>query len=142
MAWAASAVKARSIAKPPARGPLRDAGRDVRLAPLFVTGSDGVMDVIFGPVLRLLLMIIQLYIWIVVIGVVLNWLVAFGVVNTSNRFVYMVGDFIHRITEPLLGRIRNVIPNVGNFDISPIILIFALILLQDFLITIASKFAH
>ncbi len=98
------------------------------------------MDVILGPVMRLLHMVIELYVWIVVVGIVLNWLVAFNVVNTSNRFVYMVGDFTHRLTEPLLGRIRRVIPNMGNFDISPVVLIFGLILLKDLLSSVATKF--
>ncbi|MDH5188725.1 MAG: YggT family protein, partial [Rhodospirillaceae bacterium] len=59
------------------------------------------MDVIIVPLIKLLLTVINLYVWVVVASVVLSWLVAFGVVNTSNRFVYMMGDVIHRITEPL-----------------------------------------
>lgn len=99
------------------------------------------MDVIAGPVFKLLLTLISLYIWVVVIGVVLNWLVAFNVINTSNRFVYMVGDFVYRLTEPPLAKIRQVIPAVGNFDLSPIVLIFGLILLKDILIQVAVRFA-
>lgn len=99
------------------------------------------MDVIVGPLLKLLLTVIDLYIWIIVIGVILNWLVAFGVVNTSNRFVYLVGDFIHRITEPALRPIRNVIPVMGGFDLSPVALILALILIKDVLINLLIKLA-
>lgn len=97
------------------------------------------MDVLAGPILKLLLTVIDLYVWIVVIGVILNWLTAFNVVNTSNRFVYMVGDFIYRITEPLLGRIRKILPVLGGFDLSPIALILSLMLLQDVLINIMIK---
>ncbi|MDD9878497.1 MAG: YggT family protein [Magnetovibrio sp.] len=57
--------------------------------------------------------------WVVIIGVVLSWLVVFKVINTSNRFVFMVGDFCYRATEPLLGRIRAVLPNLGGRDGSP-----------------------
>jgi len=87
-----------------------------------------------NPFIWLVLRFIDLYMWIVIIGVVLSWLVAFNVVNTTNRFVYMVGDFTHRATEPALGRIRRYIPNLGGMDISPIVLIILLMFLQRFIL--------
>ena len=87
-----------------------------------------------NPFIWLVLTFIDLYMWIVIIGVVLSWLVAFNVVNTTNRFVYMVGDFTHRATEPALGRIRRYIPNLGGMDISPIVLIILLMFLQRFIL--------
>ncbi len=75
--------------------------------------------------------VISLYIWVVVIGVVLSWLVHFRVVNTSNPFVYRVGEFVYRITEPVLRPIRNVLPNMGGIDISAIVLIVALLFLRN-----------
>ena len=87
-----------------------------------------------NPFIWLVLTFIDLYMWIVIIGVVLSWLVAFNVVNTTNRFVYMVGDFTHRATEPALGRIRRYIPNLGGMDISPVVLILLLIFLQRFIV--------
>ena len=97
------------------------------------------MDVILVPALKLLINVIDLYIWVVVIGVVLSWLTAFNVVNSSNRFVYIVGDFIYRFTEPPLRRIRGILPDLGGFDISPIILIFILIALQEVIVRIILK---
>lgn len=97
------------------------------------------MDVIFGPIMRILVTVIELYMWAVIIGVILSWLVAFNVVNTSNRFVYMVGDFIHRITEPAQAPIRRVLPHLGNIDVSPLVLILILYFLQDVLIQLAHK---
>jgi len=97
------------------------------------------MDVIIGPVLKIALIIIDMYVWIVVIGVILSWLVNFNVVNTSNRFVYMVGDFVHRITEPALRPIRNMLPAMGGFDLSPVALIVLLIFVQDVLIRLLIK---
>lgn len=97
------------------------------------------MDVILGPLLRVTVTVIDLYVWIILAEVILSWLISFNVVNTSNRFVYMVADFIHRLTEPALGRVRRFIPNLGGFDLSPIILIFGLILIQDVLIQILGK---
>ena len=83
--------------------------------------------------LQLVDTVIQLYICALVISVVMSWLVAFNVVNTSNRFVYMVGDFLYRITEPALGRIRRVLPNLGGIDISPLVLILGLVFLRNLL---------
>ena len=75
--------------------------------------------------------VISLYIWVVVIGVVLSWLVHFRVVNTTNPFVYRVGEFVYRITEPALRPIRNVLPNMGGIDISAIVLIVALLFARN-----------
>ena len=99
------------------------------------------MDVFIGPFLKLLLTIIDLYIWVVIIGVVLSWLSIFNVINTSNRFVYMVNDFVYRATEPALKRIRSVIPVLGGFDLSPIVLVLGLILIKDVIFRIFIKFS-
>lgn len=85
-----------------------------------------------NPFLWLILELLDLYMWAVIIGVVLSWLVAFNVVNTSNRFVHMVGDFLNRITEPALKRIRRIIPNLGGLDVSPVILIVLIMFTQRF----------
>ncbi len=98
------------------------------------------MDVILGPLARLIIAVVNLYIWILVIGVILSWLTAYNVVNTSNRLVYMVGDFIFRITEPALRPIRNLLPNFGGFDLSAVVLIFILVFAKDFLIQLLFKF--
>ena len=100
------------------------------------------MDVIIGPVLGLLYTVIDLYIWIVFIGVVLSWLTQFNVINSSNRFVYMVSDFIYRATEPALGRIRKVLPVLGGIDLSPIALLLGLMLIKDVISKLLIKFDY
>lgn len=75
--------------------------------------------------------LISLYIWVIIIGVVLSWLIAFNVINTHNRFVYLVADTINRLTEPALRPIRNVLPNLGGIDISPVILLLLLFFIQN-----------
>ncbi len=70
--------------------------------------------------------VIGLYITLVIVQVVLSWLVAFNVVNTRNRFVYLVGDFLYRITEPALTPIRRLLPTMGGMDLSPVVLILGL----------------
>ncbi len=70
--------------------------------------------------------LISIYLWVVIAQVVLSWLVSFRVVNTANRFVYLVGDFLYRATEPALKPIRRVLPNLGGIDVSPVVLIIGL----------------
>ncbi len=71
-------------------------------------------------------LVLEYYIYLLVIWVVLSWLVSFDVVNTRNRFVYLVSDFLFRITEPVLRPIRRRVPNLGGLDISPVILILGI----------------
>jgi len=71
----------------------------------------------------LILQILKIYSYVVIANVVISWLVAFNVLNTSNRFVYSVLDFTYRLTDPILNKIRRFLPNLGAFDISPIILL-------------------
>ena len=75
--------------------------------------------------------IINLYIWVLIINVIMSWLVAFNVLNTSNRFVYSVLDVSQRMTDPPLNFIRRYLPNLGSIDISPIILILGLMFLRN-----------
>jgi YggT family protein len=70
--------------------------------------------------------LISLYIWAVILAAVFSMLVSFGVLDTRNRLVWTIGDFLHRITEPALRPIRNLLPNLGGIDISPVILILLL----------------
>ena len=74
-------------------------------------------------VFYLVLQILKIYSYVVIANVVISWLIAFNVLNTQNRFVYSVLDFTYRLTEPFLRRIRAFLPNLGAFDISPIILL-------------------
>ena len=75
--------------------------------------------------------VIQLYIWIIIVQVVLSWLVAFNVVNTRNRVIYMVGDVLYRLTEPVLAPIRRFLPSFGGIDLSPVVLILLLVFLKN-----------
>lgn len=81
--------------------------------------------------LTLVSQLIQFYIWIIIASAVLSWLVAFDVVNMRNRFVYLVGDALNRMTEPVYARIRRFLPDMGGLDLSPIILIFGLMFARN-----------
>lgn len=89
------------------------------------------MDVVLVPLLNIVSTVISIYIWVIIIGAVLTWLVSFNVVNTSNQVVYMVGNFCFRLTEPALRPIRNFLPNLGGIDLSPVVLILGLIFVRD-----------
>ncbi len=71
----------------------------------------------------LVLQILKLYSYVVIANVIISWLVAFNILNTSNRFIYAILEFTYRLTEPFLNRIRRFLPNLGAFDISPIVLL-------------------
>ena len=75
--------------------------------------------------------ILGLYVWILIASAILSWLVAFNVVNTRNRAVYVIGDFLYRVTEPVLAPIRRIMPNLGGLDLSPIIVILIIIFIQN-----------
>ena len=83
--------------------------------------------------LTLISQVIQLYIWVLIISAIMSWLIAFNVINTRNRFVYTVVDVLYRLTEPLLRPIRNVLPNMGGIDLSPVVLILLLVFAQNLL---------
>ncbi|MBC8038556.1 MAG: YggT family protein, partial [Rhizobiales bacterium] len=62
--------------------------------------------------------------------------IAFNVINGSNPYVRQVGYALRRLTEPLLGPIRRILPDLGGIDISPIVLLLALYFLRRLLIWI------
>ena len=71
----------------------------------------------------LVLQILKLYSYVVIANVLISWLIAFNVLNTQNRFVYSILEMTYRLTDPILYRIRRLMPNLGSLDISPIILL-------------------
>ena len=75
--------------------------------------------------------VVNLYIWILIINAIISWLVAFNVLNTSNRFVYSILDISYKLTDPPLNYIRRFLPNLGSVDISPIILILGLMFFRN-----------
>jgi len=82
-------------------------------------------------VLILIDRIIDIYVWVIILSAVLSWLVAFDIVNMRNRFVYLVGDALNRITEPVYRPIRRFLPDMGGLDLSPLIVILGLWFLRD-----------
>jgi YggT family protein len=77
--------------------------------------------------------VINLFIFILIVQVIMSWLIAFNVVNTRNRFVYMVADVAYKLTEPVLRPIRRILPSFGGIDLSPVVVIILLGFIQRLL---------
>jgi len=74
--------------------------------------------------------LLTLYIYVLIAMAVLSWLIAFNVANPRSPVVHAVGEFLYRVTEPLLRPIRNLLPNLGGIDVSPVILILLILFIQ------------
>ena len=85
-------------------------------------------------ILDVILLALQIYVWLLIAAAVLSWLIAFNVVNTRNPVVAAIADFLHRITEPLLRPIRGMMPNLGGIDVSPVILILIILLIENIIV--------
>ncbi len=86
-----------------------------------------------AELLNFTIYLLQILIWIIIIQAVLSWLVAFNVINMRNRFVSSVIYALDRLLNPLLRPIRNLLPDMGGLDFSPMVLILGIILLQRLL---------
>jgi YggT family protein len=82
-------------------------------------------------ILDVLMLILQLYTYVIIIVAILSWLIAFNVINVYNDFVRSIWNALNAVTEPLLKPIRNLLPAMGGLDISPVILLLLIFLVQD-----------
>ncbi|MFO1185529.1 MAG: YggT family protein [Bauldia sp.] len=85
-------------------------------------------------VLSVVLLALDAYWWVVIASAVFSWLYAFGVVNERNDVVRIIGKFLYDATEPLLRPLRRILPNLGSIDISPIVLLLGILLIQQIII--------
>jgi YggT family protein len=104
------------------------------MEPIFTGEFNPAADLASSPdmraILDIVLIVLDLYVWLLIASAILSWLIAFNVVNTRNQFVAAVAEFLYRITEPVLAPIRRMMPNLGGLDISPIILILIIMFIQ------------
>ncbi len=77
--------------------------------------------------------LLGLFWWAVILAAVFQTLVSFNVLDTRNRFVWMIGDFLYKVTEPALRPIRRVLPNFGGIDLSPLVLLLIIAVLRQVL---------
>jgi YggT family protein len=95
------------------------------------------MDPLIATLIELIVAVLDLFWWVLIIQVVMSWLIAFNVINTRNRFIYMIGDFADRATEPVLRPIRSILPNFGGIDLSPLVVLLLLSFLRNLIIRYA-----
>jgi YggT family protein len=79
-----------------------------------------------NPFIWLLFQLIDLYFYIVLATVIISWLAAFNIINFGNPYVRQINSVLRQLTEPLLGPIRRILPNLGGLDFSPVILLLGL----------------
>ena len=84
-------------------------------------------------IIILISQLIEIFIWFLIAQAILSWLVAFNIVNTNNNIVNLIGNFLFKVTEPLLKPIRKLLPDFGGIDVSPVILIILLIFFRNLL---------
>lgn len=98
------------------------------------------MDIIFVPLLTVIIKIIDLYQFLLIIYVIMGWLEAFNVLNRYNRLVYSIHTVLFRLIEPVLSPIRRFLPDLGGVDFSPLVLIFVIYFIQGVLLKIVHRF--
>ena len=112
---------------------INDIGVEVRGVSASTAASQQVGK-LMRAILDIVMVVLNLYTWIIIAGAVLSWLIAFGVVNIRNDFVRSIWNLFLALTEPFLRPIRNFLPSTGGIDISPIILLLAVMLIERIII--------
>jgi YggT family protein len=97
------------------------------------------MDILFLPFLDVMIAVLAIYKWIIIASVVMFWLINFNVINRKSNAVVMIMDFLYRATEPLYSKIRQILPNTGSFDLSPLVLFIVVWLIQAMLSRLVIK---
>ncbi len=68
---------------------------------------------------------------ILIVYVVISWLYAFDIIDRRNQFVRSVWEFCSRLTDPLLRPLRRLIPPIAGVDLSVLVLLLVIWLLQN-----------
>jgi len=102
--------------------------------------GDRAVDIFFVPFLNVLRVLLTLYKWVVLLGLILNWLIVFRVVNPYQTLVQGASHFYYQVTEPFLRRIRQAVPVVGSFDLSPLVLLLGVYFLEIMLVRVLQRF--
>lgn len=98
------------------------------------------MDVIFYPLLKISLLLIEIYKWALIVYVVIHLLVVFNLLTKGNQFVDNIYKFLHKIIDPVAARIRKVVPVVGGLDLSILVLFLIIYFVQELLTRLLMKY--
>lgn len=88
------------------------------------------MDLLIIIVIKAL----DIYLWLIIASVIASWLIAFEVLNLRNKWVYKAYNYLHIAVEPPMAYVRRVVPAIGGLDLSPMVVIFGIYILQSLLI--------
>lgn len=97
------------------------------------------MDIVLIPFLQILNLVIDIYIWVLIISIIMHWLFMFNVLNIHHHFTRRIYQFLRQLTEPVLRKISRIIKPINGIDLSPFILILILYFIQGVLYKIAAK---
>ena len=88
------------------------------------------MGPFLAPILKIVIQLLDIYIWVIILRVVASWLLAFGVITMAHHLVRMAIDVLDRLTDPLLRPIQRILPRFGGMDFSPLVLLLIVYLVQ------------
>lgn len=84
-------------------------------------------------IILLLIKLLEIYLWMIIVSVMVSWLVVFDVLNSRNKWVYKSCELLNRVTNPGMDKLRRIVPPLGGIDLTPMVMIFGIYLLQDIL---------
>jgi YggT family protein len=113
------------------QGPLPQWGRIVRSG---AAQTDRKAEAQMRAILDIVLLLLQLYVYIIVASVVYSYLIAFNVVSRRNQLAAAIGDALYRLTEPVYAPVRRRLPNFGAIDFTPFVVILIVILIERVII--------
>ena len=93
-----------------------------------------------NPVIALIMLILDLYWWVVIIAVIVSWLIAFNVINTYNNFVRSMLRLLDTMTEPVFRQVRKILPPMGGLDLSPMVVLVAIWFIQSSLVWASNRY--
>jgi YggT family protein len=98
------------------------------------------MDILVVPLIKVLMLLLASFRWVLVIYAILSWLIAFNLLNTRNLLIYRVNDVLFRLIEPLLSPLRSILPNLGGIDLSFFVLFLIVVFMENMLLRVAARF--
>ncbi len=90
--------------------------------------------------LQILLLILDVAQLIIIAHIIMSWLINFQVLNLRQPIVAQIWFGLNRLLEPVYGRVRSVLPQMGGLDLAPLIVLLGVYALRIVLINNAAAF--
>ena len=82
-------------------------------------------------ILDILQIILTIIWWVIIVQAILSWLIAFNVINTHNEYVGAIWRALRTMTDPIYRPIRRMLPDFGGLDLSPMVVLIVLLIIQQ-----------